>query len=58
MKVKTFEFDDVIMKYIENKVNEFIKDKNVIDIKYQSFTCYNIHSEPIVEDRIIILYED
>lgn len=48
---------------LENSVNEFIKDKLVRDIKYQSFpivTEYDngLPSEANIIDRVLIIYEE
>lgn len=61
-KICMFAGDDALT--LQNHVNNFIKDKKVIDIKYQSCvyssefrsngTPANIH----VNDRIIVIYEE
>lgn len=62
MKVKIFVGNDI--KRMEDEVNEFIKDKSVIDIKYQSMgltTKYNGNGIPInvvVYDRVLVMYAD
>lgn len=61
-KVKMFASNDGVR--LEQAVNDFIKDKLVIDIKYQSFvvgTAYNGVGAPIrqvVLDRALVIYED
>lgn len=63
MKVKIFGGIDI--KSMENEVNEFIKDKSIIDIKYQSMgltTQYNATGIPtnvVVCDRtLLVMYVD
>lgn len=62
MKVKIFGGIDI--KSMENEINEFIKDKPVIDIKYQSMGLtiqYNATGIPInvtVCDRALVMYVD
>lgn len=55
MKVKIFV--GINAKSVEDAVNEFIKDKSIIDIKYQSIgltTRYNV----TVYDRALVMYVD
>lgn len=46
-----------------NTVNEFIKDKKVIDIQYQSMpitTKFNANAVPLgstIYDRVLVVYE-
>ena len=46
-----------------NNINDFIKDKKVIDIKYQSvlgYTKFNASAIPLdlaIYDRVLIVYE-
>lgn len=48
----------------ENAINEFIKDKNIIDIKYQSFVVptqtneYGALKALDINDRALIIYEE
>ena len=62
MKVKIFVGNNV--KSMEDEINEFIKDKSVIDIKYQSMsliTRYNatgIPSKVVIYDRALVMYAD
>lgn len=48
----------------QEKINEFIKDKKVIDIKYNSFPIYTSHDDRkgtvtgYVHDRALIMYEE
>ncbi len=47
--------------YLEEIVNNFIKDKKIIDIKYSPFTLFrgtNVRMEHNVYDRVMILYEE
>lgn len=61
-KVKMFATNNGVK--LEQAVNNFIKDKLVIDIKYQSFiagTKYNSVGVPInqeVYDRALVIYEE
>lgn len=62
MKVKIFV--GINIKSMEDEINEFIKDKPVIDIKYQSMglaTRYNATGVPtniVVYDRALVMYVD
>ena len=62
MKVKIFV--GINIKSMEDEINEFIKDKPVIDIKYQSMglaTRYNATGIPtnvVVYDRALVMYAD
>lgn len=62
MKVKIFV--GINIKSMEDEINEFIKDKPVIDIKYQSMglaTRYNATGIPtnvVVYDRALVMYVD
>ena len=40
---------------LQRAINEFIEDKIVIDIKYQSIL---IESRGVINDRVIIMYEE
>lgn len=42
---------------IENRVNEFIADKKVIDIKYQEAT-YGTYEDMSVQLSIMVIYEE
>ena len=44
-------------KALEQEVNEFIKDKNIIDIKYQSVT-HKCNGYDAISDRCMIIYEE
>lgn len=54
-KVKIFIHDDV--QVLNQAINEFIKDKKVIDIKFTSIIC---HTEwrTYLGDRVLIIYEE
>lgn len=47
-----------------SNINDFIKDKKVIDIQYQSvlgYTAFNAHAIPLdltIYDRVLIVYEE
>lgn len=61
MKIKIFASLDAMG--LERSVNEFIADKKVIDIKYQSFmipTAYtgNVPNNIEIADRVMIIYEE
>lgn len=53
-KISMFASDDAIA--LQNIVNAFIKDKNVIDIKFNSFMI-NDGSRISVNDRFVVIYE-
>lgn len=61
-KVKIFV--DIDVTRLETQINEFIKDKKVIDIKYNTITFVNQYSERgiptsiILGDRALIIYEE
>lgn len=42
---------------LENAINEFIVDKHIIDIKFSS-VIDDKHIQPVVEDRVLIIYEE
>lgn len=42
---------------LENAINEFIAGKNIIDIKFSS-VIDDKHIQPIVGDRVLIIYEE
>lgn len=54
MKVKCFDEDHE--NDLENAINEFIEDKNVIDIKF-STSCFKDNDEQIFCFSALILYE-
>lgn len=62
MKVKIFSGTD--MEKLEKEVNEFIEERVVMDVKYQSMyvtTQYNGDGIPItgnIIDRALIIYAD
>jgi len=51
MKVKIF--GERLSDFLEQEINEFIADKNVIDIKYQSLI-----NDKFIYDRVLIVYEE
>lgn len=53
MSVKVALFSDNDASKIINMVNNFCKDKNVIDIKYQSMVAGHA-----INDRVLVIYED
>ncbi len=55
MKVKVF--DETHEKDLENSINEFIKDKEIIDIKYSVSTSID-HEEQIYCFSALIMYEE
>lgn len=72
MKIKLFNRESVFDSYysnsmtkyrqetneeIENKVNEFIADKKVIDIKYQEAT-YGTYEDMSIQLSIMVIYEE
>ena len=60
MKVKILFNDDTIGK-LEEEINELIKDKKILDIKYQissySSTSNYAHSESL-DASVLVMYED
>ena len=70
MKIKIIEKNtkDVENLNFENEINEFIKDKKVIDIKYNTQIIYNCFFETFEENEfeieghelksVVILYEE
>ena len=68
MKVKIFyECDEPTNKYgycdipLEKRINDFIKDKKVIDIKYQanvsSYANESFHGSDLIE-RALVMYKE
>lgn len=68
MKVKIFyEYDEPTNKYgycdipLEKRINDFIKDKKVIDIKYQanvsSYANESFHGSDLIE-RALVMYKE
>ena len=50
-------FGDNDMRRLRNRVNDFIKDKDVVDIKLTSFT-YAENNEVYAADRVLVVYEE
>ena len=55
MKVKLITGDTT--NQLELSINSFIKDKNIIDIKY-SVVPYEFHNKPVFKYSVIIMYLD
>lgn len=61
-KVKIFSVSDAVM--LADVINEFIKDKKVVDIKYQAVIFYdefNRNGTPQtvgINDRAMVIYEE
>lgn len=55
MKVKIF--DEIHEKDLENSINEFIYDKNILDIKYNISVAIN-GEEQIYCFSALIMYKD
>lgn len=51
-------FADVDPERLEKRVNEFMEDKFVYDIKFTSILANNGYGGTVLSDRIVILYED
>lgn len=64
MKIKIFSRSRYSLSELEQMVNNFIKDKEVINIQYQSYsicTKYNGNGIPIdikCVDRVMIMYRE
>lgn len=46
---------------LENSINEFIKDKKVIDIKFNTFTLFSGKYNDFrhnIYDRVMVIYEE
>lgn len=62
IKIKIFSSDDV--RNLEQYVNEFVSDKKVVDVKYQSIlvpTKYSMNGFTIaatIYDRAMVIYEE
>lgn len=62
MKVKVIASDNTAL--FEKRINKFIEDKRVIDIRYQTFTYstrYDKNGKPMesrLNERALILYEE
>lgn len=50
-------FGDNDMDRLRDKVNQFIRDKDVVDIKLTTFT-YLEHDTIYVADRVLVVYEE
>lgn len=62
-KIKIFCGDDRVS--LENTINEFIKDKNIIDVKYKPLTYATQYDTRVgyptnitVHDRVLIIYKE
>ena len=55
--VKIKIFADINSITLEELVNEFIKDKNIVDIKYQSLSVVSA-SGVAINDRAMIIYRE
>lgn len=61
-KVQIFSVSDAVR--LADFINEFIKDKKVVDIKYQAVTLYDKFTKigtpqnVIVNDRAMVIYEE
>lgn len=51
MKIKIFTGTNT--EALEKRVNEFLKDKNVIDIKYQSY-----FDNRFIYDSVLVIYKE
>ena len=58
MKVKLFQYDCTGISVMENEINEFIKDKKIIDIKYSSFFEGPKKNFDRIHEYYLIMYED
>ncbi len=58
MKVKLFSIKQYEIEDFENSINEFIKDKKIIDIKYSTLFNGPKKSFDHVEYSVLIMYED
>lgn len=59
MKVKIIANENT--EILEQEINEFIKDKTIIDIKFNSYTLFSgstPHLMHYVYDRVMILYKE
>lgn len=54
-KIEIFADNDLMR--LRNKVNDFIRDKNVVDVKITSFT-YATTDCVHAADRILVIYEE
>lgn len=61
-KIRFFRWADA--KKVEDEVNEFIKDKNVISIQYQVYSVYNkfngngVPLNVVIYDSVMVEYEE
>lgn len=61
-KIRFFRWSDA--KKVEDEVNEFVKDKNVISIQYQTHAVYNrfnasgIPINVVTYDSVMVEYEE
>lgn len=60
MKIKIFFQKDTLEEF-ENKINEFIKDKKIIDIKHQMSSygyCNDFANCDCMDMSILVMYEE
>lgn len=51
-------FSDKDAANVQKWVNDFIKDKKVIDVKYQSVVINDFPNGSAVVDRVLVIYEE
>lgn len=51
-------FSDKDAHNVQTRVNNFIKDKKVIDIKYQAVVIDNFPNGKAIVDRVVVIYEE
>ena len=56
--IKTYMISDYNAARFLNTVNDFIKDKKVIDIKFTSLITMTSDIGAAVVDRVLIIYEE
>ena len=61
--LKTKLFSDTDPQRFENALNEFIKDKDVVDIHYQTFPVqtewkYGVPVKAEIVDRVLVVYKE
>lgn len=56
-KVKAFSSDNIVD--LESRLNDFIKDKDIVDIKYQSFILDGrLGLASSIVDRALVIYKE
>ena len=58
MKVEILEFTNSTSANIDDRINKFIKDKNIIDIKFATAYNKSVEGIDIIIQSFLIMYKD